>query len=174
MREREEVAGAYERHVDLVYRVCYLFLKQKTDAEDAVQSVFLKYLQSPAEFRSREHEKAWLITTAKNTCRDVLRSWWKRKRVEMDHIPEPVSQEDARAGEVLEQLWALPEKYRIVLYLHCIEGYSAKETAELLGRSESTVRSQLLRGREKLKHELGGEGLERRGKDAVRGASQSQ
>ena len=52
-----------------------------------------------------------------------------------------------------DQVWALEEKYRVVLYLHYFEGYTAEETAAILGRNASTVRTQLVRARELLKLE---------------------
>ena len=96
-----------------------------------------------------------ILLTAKNCCRDQLRCWWRRQRIDMDMIPEPAMQEN-EASELLEILLSLPEKHRIPLYLHCIEGYPAKELTSLLGCRESTVRTRLQRGREMLKQRLGG------------------
>ena len=77
--------------------------------------------------------------------------------MDWDSLPEAASQEDdPQIKELLAGLLALPEKYRIVLHLHYLEGYSVREIAALLERNESTIRSQLLRGREKLKTDLGG------------------
>lgn len=157
LRTDQELTAFYERNVKLVYMLCYLYLKSAADAEDAVQTVFIKLLQTDILFQSREHERAWLITTAKNHCRDLLKSWWRRRRVDWDSLPEAASQEDdPQIKELLAGLLALPEKYRIVLHLHYLEGYSVREIAALLERNESTIRSQLLRGREKLKTDLGG------------------
>lgn len=151
------LAEMYQRNVDMVYRICYMYLKNTVDAEDAVQSVFLKLLKSHMTFNDYEHEKAWLIITAKNYCKDIFKSWWKRQRVDFDSLPEIATQEeDTQTGEVLAKLLALPEKYRIVLHLHYFEDYSVKEISELLGSRESTIRTQLLRGRERLKIDLGG------------------
>ena len=149
------LAAVYARNIDAVYRLCYVYLRSRADAEDAAQSVFVKYLQKQPVFQSTEHETAWLLLTAKNCCRDLLRCWWRRQRVDMDSIPEPIMQE-AEVSELLETLLSLPEKYRIPLYLHSIEGYPAKELASLLGCRESTVRTRLQRGREMLKQRLGG------------------
>lgn len=155
-RQSEEAfAQFYGKYVALVYKVCYVYLKNAADAEDATQSVFYKYLRAEAEFQDDGHEKAWLVTTAKNCCLDILKSGWKRKRIDLETLTEPISEEtDYRAEGLLEKLFALPEKYRVVLYLHYIEGYSTKEIARFLDRSEGTIRSQLLRGRKKLKQDL--------------------
>jgi RNA polymerase sigma-70 factor (ECF subfamily) len=87
----------------------------------------------------------------------MLRSWWKRKRVDFQTMPDIASRDEYREDkEIIEKLLALPEKYRVVLHLYYIEDYPVKEISKLLDRSESTIRSQLQRGREKLKIDLGG------------------
>lgn len=157
LRTDEELADLYRRNVNRVYKLCYIYLKNAVDAEDAVQTVFLKLLQSDVRFHDCEHEKAWLITTSKNHCKDVLKSWWRRQRVDFDSLPEMASpEEDTQATEIIAILLGLPEKYREVLHLFYLEDYSVNEIADILGRNESTVRSQLLRGREKLKIKVRG------------------
>jgi RNA polymerase sigma-70 factor (ECF subfamily) len=157
LRTDKELAEMYQRNVNRVYKLCYIYLKNAVDAEDAVQSVFLKLLKSNIYFNDCEHEKAWFITTTKNYCKDILKSWWKRQRVDFETLPEIASRdEDKQEKEIIVKLLALPEKYRVVLHLYYFEEYSVKEIAELLGRNESTIRSQLQRGREKLKIKLGG------------------
>ena len=158
LRTDEELAQVYQRNVNMVYKLCYIYLKDSADAEDAVQSVFLKLLKSHIIFNDHEHEKAWLIVATKNHCKDVFKSWWRQQRVNFDTLPKVASQEeDKQVGEVLTKLLALPEKYRIILHLYYFEEYSVKEISELLGSNESTVRTRLQRGRERLKKDLGGE-----------------
>lgn len=157
LRTDKELAKLYQRNVNRVYKLCYIYLKNAADAEDAVQSIFLKLLRSNVYFNDYEHEKAWFITTTKNHCKDILKSWWKRKRVDFETLPEIASQaEYKQEKKIIVKLLALPEKYREVLHLYYFEEYSVKEIAELLKRNESTIRSQLQRGREKLKNDLGG------------------
>lgn len=161
LRTDKELAELYQRHVDLVYRLCYIYLKNPVDAEDAVQSVFLKLIKSQIIFNDQEHEKAWLTVTTRNYCKDLLKNWWKTRRVALDTLPEVPSWDgDKQAGKVLARLLSLPEKYKTVLYLYYIEEYSVKEIAEMLGRNESTIQTQLLRGRKRLKIDLGGNFLE--------------
>ena len=71
-RTKDDLYILYQRHVETVYRVCYLYMKNPQDTEDMVQSTFLKLLQYPGEFSDSEHEKAWLIVTASNLCKDQL------------------------------------------------------------------------------------------------------
>ncbi|MCR6545703.1 RNA polymerase sigma factor [Dehalobacterium formicoaceticum] len=163
LRTDKELAEMYRRNVNRVYKLCYIYLKNTADAEDAVQSVFLKVLQLNLSFNDYEHEKAWFITTTKNCCKDILKSWWKRQRVDFETLPDIASQdEDTQEKVIIAKLLALPEKYRVVLYLYYLEDYSVKEIAKFLGRNESTIRSQLQRGRQKLKIDLGGKDLEQK------------
>lgn len=157
----KELAELYQRHVDLVYRLSYIYLKNPVDAEDAVQSVFIKLLKSQMVFKDHEHEKAWLMVTTRNYCKDILKNWWKTRRVALDTLPEVSSWNgNASSGEVLARLLSLPEKYKTVLYLYYFEEYSVKEIAEMLGHKESTIQTQLSRGRKLLKMDLGGNYLE--------------
>ena len=156
--EKDALTELYARNVDAVYLICYVYLRSRADAEDAVQSVFLKYLQKRPAFRGPEHEQGWLLLTAKNVCRDMLRAWWRRQRVGLDELPEPAAPAaDGGAADLLDALLALPQKYRVTLYLYYWEGYPAKDVAALLGCRESTVRTRLQRGRDMLKQELGGD-----------------
>ncbi len=145
-----EIAKIYDRQFDTVYRVCFSFMKNATDAEDMVQETFLKLIASEKQFESEEHEKAWLIVTASNTCKDELRRWKRR----LENISVLFRQENIVQKEddkVLEWVMALPVKYKQVIYLHYYEGYRTSEIADMLHCSESTVRNQLLRGRKLLK-----------------------
>ena len=156
--DTDALTALYTRNVDAVYRICYVYLRSRADTEDAVQSVFLRYLQKQPEFRDENHERGWLLLTAKNVCRDMLRAWWRRQRVGLDELPEPAAPAaDGEIADLLDALLALPEKYRVTLYLYYWEGYPAKDVAALLGCRESTVRTRLQRGRDMLKQELGGD-----------------
>ncbi|XOS93392.1 RNA polymerase sigma factor [Brevibacillus laterosporus] len=73
LRTDKELAELYQRHADLVYRLCYIYLKNPVDAEDAVQSVFIKLIKSQMIFNDYEHEKAWLMVTTRNYCKDILK-----------------------------------------------------------------------------------------------------
>lgn len=153
----KELEELYRRHVDMVYRLCYVYLKNPFDTEDAVSIVFLKLIRAQKSFQDHEHEKAWLICTAKNTCRDILMHWWRTRRVDLENLPEiPAWDDQSHAESVLSYLLSLPEKYKTVLYLYYFEGYSVKEMSAMLGRKESTLQTQLAKGRELLKIDLEG------------------
>ena len=63
--DTDALTALYTRNVDAVYRICYVYLRSRADAEDAVQSVFLRYLQKQPVFRDENHERGWLLLTAK-------------------------------------------------------------------------------------------------------------
>lgn len=152
-----ELEEIYNRNVDTVFRVCFMFMKSKSDAEDAVQDTFAKLINSSMRFENENHEKAWLIVAASNLCKNNLRHWFRKKRNSFEEYMGALKYEDSHDFEVLDEVLALPDKYKTVIYMYYYEGYSSVEIAKNLHVSESTVRSQLLRGREMLKKSLGGE-----------------
>ena len=131
MRADENFTRAYEKYSDTVYRIAFLILKNHAEAEDILQNVFLKLLKTKKSFESDDHLKAWLIVSAKNASKDILKSFW-RKNVFTDET-------------------AL---YKIPLYLYYFEGYKTEEIAKILSKNPSTVRSLLCTARSKLKIDM--------------------
>ena len=151
--EAERLVYTYS---DLILRLSYTYLKSTHDAEDICQTVFLKLLTSGQTFDSPAHEKAWIIRTTANACKDALRCTFRRRTVALEAAASTAAPE-APDSAVLEAVMALPENYREAVYLHYFEGYSVREIAGLLGRSEAAVTAHLSRGRHKLRTTLGGE-----------------
>lgn len=151
--EAERLVYTYS---DLILRLSYTYLKSTHDAEDICQTVFLKLLTSGQTFASPAHEKAWIIRTTANACKDALRSTFRRRTVALEAAAATAAPE-APDNAVLEAVMELPENYREAVYLHYFEGYSVREIAGLLGRSEAAVSAHLSRGRHKLRITLGGE-----------------
>lgn len=75
MRADENFTRAYEKYSDTVYRIAFLILKNSTEAEDILQNVFLKLLKTKKSFESDDHLKAWLIVSAKNASKDILKAF---------------------------------------------------------------------------------------------------
>lgn len=157
MRTEQEVNRAIAQYADLVYRLSMVILQNNADAEDAFQTVFLKYALSSQHFETTEHEKAWLIRVTRNACRDQLKSFFRKHTVSLGEAPELVSQTDPQQQVVLEAVRSLPKDYRDVVYLHYYEGYTAPEIAEILKKKPNTIYTHLSRAREMLKELLGGE-----------------
>ncbi len=156
LRTDKDIEDIYRRYVDMLYRVAYSFMKNSADAEDMVQETFIRLLRSGTSFASEQHEKAWLIVTVSNLCKSALRSPWQR-RTGLDDMAEPPASADATPDETLEAVLALPEDYKLPVYLFYYEGYPTAEIARLLGVAPATVRSRLNRARKKLKLTLGGD-----------------
>ena len=154
---REEIEAIYRRQFKLVYQICLVLMKNVSDAEDAAQTVFRKVVERGEAFRDPEHEKAWLIVTASNACKDALKHWWRRCREDASAL-DALVWEEPEDGLVWDQVAALPEKHRLGLYLHYYQGYTTDEIAQMLGENPSTVRSRLVQARKKLKLRLEAEG----------------
>ena len=152
--DTQEACRLVNTYSDLILRLSYTYLKSTQDGEDICQTVLLKLLTGDEEFQSPEHEKAWVIRTAINACKDELRSF-RRKAVPLDLAAETAAPEPPRS-DVLDAVMELPGKYREAIYLFYYEGYSGKEIAALTGRSEAAVSAHLSRGRKKLRAMLGG------------------
>jgi len=145
---------ALKNYADMVRRICFIYLRNYTDVEDAFQDVFLKLLQSDTEFENEEHVKAWLCRVAINKCKDMTKSFFRKYVTSIDDIEIPF--EDEVESDVMNAVLSLPPKYKDVVYLFYYEDYTVPEMAKLLGIKENTIYSNLHRARELLKKELGG------------------
>ncbi len=149
-----EARRLVDTYSDLILRLSYTYLKSTYDGEDICQTVLFRLLTGDKSFDSPGHEKAWVIRATINACKDELRAF-RRRAVPLDEAAEIAAPEMPRS-DVLDAVMALPGKYREAIYLVYYEGYSAKEAAALLGRSEAAVNAHLSRGRKKLREMLGG------------------
>ena len=149
----------YERHWKDVYRLCFLYLKNEADAEDATEDVFVKVLRGHFVFQDEIHERKWLTVTAGNLCKDRLKSPARRfmDSLEDKNMPEIAAPQPEDYSYVREAVMALSPKLKEVVWLYYYEGYSGDEIASLLGRPPSTVRNQLKDAREWLKKRLEGD-----------------
>lgn len=145
MSEKDRLKNAMEKYGDMIFRICLFTLKNHADAEDAVQETFIIYFRKSPDFKSHKHEKAWLISVAMNKCKDILR-FNKRHRTEPEELLAGYVQ-DEESTHILDALMRVPEKFRIVLTLHYIEGYKINEIAEIIKKSPSAVKMRLSKGR---------------------------
>lgn len=152
---QDHISQIYSRNVDTVYRVCYSFMKNKADTEDMVQETFLKLLALNKAFTDRRHEKAWLIVTASNLCKDSIKKWWRRNE-NIDDLGD-LSQPENENREVLDAILALEDTYKTAVYMYYYEGYTTAEIALHMNSRETTVRSRLSRARKQLQLMLGGD-----------------
>jgi len=151
LRTDEEMTDIYNKYVDTIYRIALMMLKNVPEAEDATQTVFIKLMTSNAQFESEEHMKAWLIVTARNTCKDFLKGWWCSKRADAESVSEQTVLPDAFRNEIWGKITALDEKYKLPIYLYYYEGYETAEIAKMLKTNHATLRTRLRTAKKKLK-----------------------
>lgn len=160
MRSEQEVCRAIEQYSDTVRRICLVHLKNYADTEDVFQTVFLKYLLSSVTFTSEEHEKSWLIRVTINTCKDVLKNFFRRHTVSIEEAAGVWEKLPEENREVLEAVLSLPPKYRDIVYLHYYEGYTAPQIGQILKKNVNTVYTLLTRSKKLLREKLGGDEYE--------------
>lgn len=143
----------YERYKNLLYRIAYTYLKNSYDVEDLLQEVFMKRLYNAPSFETEEHEKRWMIRVTVNLAKNCAKSFWNQNRRALDELSEvPESwQWDEMDKSVYSEVMALPDKQRIVIYLHYYEEYTCKEIANILNCKESAVKMRLKKGRDLLR-----------------------
>ena len=154
LRTDEEIAALYERHSKTVYRVCFAYMKNPADTEDAMQDTFFKLIKANPAFESIEHEKAWLIRTAANVCKNTLRHWW-RKHENIEDLCDVLRSEGIETDHILQTVLELPDRYKTAVYLYYYEGYTGAEIAKLLKKPQSTIRNYLHEARIILRERLG-------------------
>ena len=145
---------AFRQFGDRVLSAAFSATGSKEDADDVVQDTFLKYWDTDQDFTDENHIKAWLLRVAINRSRDLLRSFWHRKKVPWEDYMEELSFEEPEDKSLFEAVMELPRKYRVTIHLHYYEDLSVSEIAEILHTTEGTVKSQLSRGRKLLKTKL--------------------
>lgn len=133
------------------------YLKNYHDTEDIFQTVFMKYALSTETFENREHEKAWIIRVTVNACKDLLKSFFRSKTVPIETVLNQYANLDEESSFVLQTVLSLPEKYRVPIYLHYYEGYTAPEIGKILNKNPNTVYTLLTRAKQMLQTELRGE-----------------
>ena len=134
---------------DSILRLAYSYLHNMSDAEDVVQETLIKYMKTAPEFENEKHEKAWLMRVAGNISKNKIDYNNVRKADELSETL--VAEEKEDLSFVWDAVKNLPDNMREVIHLFYHEGYSTKEIASILKRKESTVRSDLKRGRDKLR-----------------------
>lgn len=150
-----KIEALIDSYGNLLWQTGIMMLGEPQDVQDMIQEVLLKYMQKRPVFHDAEHEKAWLLRVAVNLCRDMLRLRSRRRYFPIDELePEAVGSTDAESREILEEIAMLPQKWKSVLLLHYIEGYSLKEISEILNVSENAVKKRMQRAKEALRRRM--------------------
>ena len=145
-----------EKYGDRLYAAAFNICRQQQDAEDAVQDALLAYYRTDKEFETEEHIKAWLLRVTVKAAKSTKRLFWNRNRTSYEEYMDSLIFEEPSDRILMDEVLALPEKYRIVIHLFYFEEYKTREIAEILKLSENTVKTRLSNGRKILKTKLEG------------------
>ena len=151
-----QLIGKYEK--DLL-RLCCMYLKDMSMAEDAVQETFLKAYKNLDAFHGDSSCKTWLIRIAVNVCNDMYRSSWHRfvdRKVDLDKLQIPQDDQNEVSMSLMMDILRLPYPFRQIILLYYYEDFRLSEIAEMLNISKSLASRRLKKAREKLKDVLKG------------------
>jgi len=158
----------YRAFATPVYSVCLRFTKAPAQAEDLVQETFIEIMRSIDGFRGDAALGSWIRRIAVTKALMFLRSAWTKRGqalgedwhdvTEGDALSHGISRHPDDAIDLDAALASLPEVTRVVVWLHDVEGYTHKEIADLMGKTESFSKSQLSRAYQRLRPMLETEG----------------
>lgn len=146
------------RYADAILRVCFIYLRDVSQAEDAVQDTFIKAWRHIGQWNG-QGEKAWLMRIAVNTCHDYHRSKWFRHTDmtrELDKLPPQATAAQPEDHALLMDVYELPEKEKQAILLYYYQEMTLQETADCLGISRSAVHKRLRRAQTRLRGRLEG------------------
>ncbi len=155
-----DIEWCLSEYGNMIYRLAYTQTKNREQADDVYQDVFLKLMQHKKKFDNNEHLKAWLIRTTLNCCKDLWKSAWFKRNVSYDELPEATVEMSVKDSYfcLTKCLKKLPSKYREIIHLYYYEEYTQKEIASILKINENTVATRMVRGRKLLQKYLNEEG----------------
>ncbi len=159
LKSEKLLENLYDEYADMLYRIALTHSHSQHDAMDAVQDVFLKVAFLNKFFHDKNYEKAWLIRLVINRCHDLSRKIRIRQYTPLDEVYDFPDEESKLSPNVKEMLDGLPEKFKTVLVLHYLEGFSVEETADILKLSVSAVKMRLSRARDFVKDAYKKEGF---------------
>ena len=150
----------YDMYCDAMFIIAKRYVKDSFTAEDLMQDAFIKVFKNIQSFKGEVTIGAWIKKIMINQCLDYL----KKKRIELVSIEEKelnvaddddwTVKEEVNVQTITMAINSLPDKYKVVLNLYLLEGYDHQEIAQVLNITEVNSRSQLMRGKNKLKSQL--------------------
>lgn len=142
----------FQKYSEMVYRFAFSLVKNREDAQDIHQEVFVRYICSKPLFENEEHERAWFLRVTVNLCKNLWKTAWKRKVIGgYEEREEGQTVEWQEEDSLIDVVKKLPQKYRVVIHLFYYEELSIEEIAKILHAKPSTVRTQLTRARQQIK-----------------------
>lgn len=161
--DREAFRKFYDDYFDYAMRTAILVTKNKEWAKDAVQETFLRVYRNIWQYDVKKPFKPWFYCILLRECYRVMER--ERKVIpfgeQLERIPVEPKLPDASV-DLYEALQSLDDLYRIPLILKYLHEYSEKEISDMLELNINTLKSRLLKGREKMKNSLGGDSYGRK------------
>lgn len=148
-KSNKQIENALDQYGNSILRLAYSYLHGKEDAEDILQETMIRYMSKAPAFESPDHEKAWLLRVAANLSKNKIKYGSIRPTDELKEELEAEKEDDL--SFVWEAVTKLSVDQRSVIHLFYQEGYPTAQIAQILGMKESTVRSHLKRGRDRLR-----------------------
>lgn len=159
MNMEEQLRRWIKEYSDAILRVCFLYLADQAQAEDALQDTFIKAWQHMNEGRRLCSEKAWLMRIAIDTCKDYRRTAWFRHvdlRQALDELPPRLLFTSTEDRSLTLAVMELPTRYKQVILLYYYQGFTQQETAAALGLSPAAVFRRLRKAESLLRTALTG------------------
>lgn len=147
MENKLEDQSSVKAYSEMIYRIAYTVLESKSDAEDILQEVLIKYVTTNKKFKDEEYKKSWLIRVTLNMSYNLKKSAWKRHTVPLD---DEVKFEYKHQSEIFDVIEKLDKKYKDVVLLYYYEDIPIRNISKILKISEDNVRKRLSRARKKL------------------------
>lgn len=147
----DKIDKLFKRYSDMIFRCAYSYCRNCADAEDIMQEVFCKYMLKKPQFVNAEHEKNWFLRVTINISKNYVRSFWYRNTESIDEIIPDIKEEEHEIWDLVDKL---PEKYKMVIRLHYVYGYTIMEIAEIMNRKKNTIGTWLERAKKLLKEYL--------------------
>lgn len=148
--DRNEFAARVIEQTDRMYRLAWVLLRNDEDCRDAMQEAALKAWEKRHTLREERYFATWLTRILLNECYSIQRK--RRRSVSVEEIAEPAVQ--PRDITLSLALQALPEKLRLPLVMHALEGMTYEEIAHALRISKATITGRIQRAKQQLRKEL--------------------
>ena len=154
--KKEKFSLIYKEHAQSIVRLCYLYLKDESLAQDAAQDTFVKAYRKLGTFKENSNLTTWLTSIAINTCKSIMRNKSYKNTVSLnDAIMVPYETPDKETQlSVSEAVKNLPDNLRIVAILKYYRGHKTQEIAKILNIPVTTANYRLLKAKELLKEKL--------------------
>ena len=127
--KNEYLEKMIDKYSNMIYRLALIRTKTRENSEDVYQEVFLRLAKKMPEFKSEEHEKAWIIKVTINCSKNLLNSKFLKNTTE---LKEEIPFETKERHEIYYAVQKLPLKYKTIIHLYYYENYKINEISQIL------------------------------------------